>query len=71
MGASASVAHDALNKFFRFNVPVVYFDDIIMQRMSCINSGEGDVVVVQAARGFDRRQDSVDLFFNECSRFFW
>ena len=22
LGASASVAHDALNKFFRFNVPV-------------------------------------------------
>ena len=45
-GASAAVAHDAMNKFFRFNIPVVYFDDIVMQRMSCMNSGEGDVVVL-------------------------
>ena len=44
LGASAVVAHDALNKFFRFNVPVVYFDDILMQRMSAINSRQGDVV---------------------------
>lgn len=40
-GASAAVAHDAMNKFFRFNIPVVYFDDIVMQRMSCMNSSEG------------------------------
>lgn len=51
LGASASVAHDALNKFFRFNVPVVYFEDILMQRMSCINSSEGDVVVLISHTG--------------------
>jgi RpiR family carbohydrate utilization transcriptional regulator len=51
LGASASVAHDALNKFFRFNVPVIYFEDIIMQRMSCMNSGEGDVVVLISHTG--------------------
>lgn len=45
LGASASVAFDAQNKFFRFNVPVVCFDDVVMQRMSAINSTEGDVVV--------------------------
>ncbi|AGH81003.1 DNA-binding transcriptional regulator HexR [Psychromonas sp. CNPT3] len=45
LGASSSVAHDALNKFFRFNIPVSCFDDILMQKMSCINSGEGDVIV--------------------------
>ena len=45
LGASAAVAHDAMNKFFRFNIPVVYFDDIVMQRMSCMNSSDGDVVV--------------------------
>lgn len=45
LGASASVAHDAQNKFFRFNVPVSCFDDILMQRMSCMNCGDGDVVV--------------------------
>lgn len=51
LGASAVVAHDALNKFFRFNVPVVYFDDILMQRMSAINSQQGDVVVVISHTG--------------------
>ncbi|MEW6997047.1 MurR/RpiR family transcriptional regulator [Colwelliaceae bacterium BS250] len=51
LGASAIVAHDAQNKFFRFNVPVVYFDDILMQRMSSINSAQGDVVVVISHTG--------------------
>jgi len=51
LGASASVAHDALNKFFRFNVPVVYFEDILMQRMSCMNSDEDDVVVLISHTG--------------------
>ena len=51
LGASAIVAHDAQNKFFRFNVPVVYFDDILMQRMSAINSRQGDVVIVISHTG--------------------
>jgi RpiR family carbohydrate utilization transcriptional regulator len=51
LGASASVAHDAVNKFFRFNVPIVYFEDILMQRMSCMNSCEGDVVVLISHTG--------------------
>ncbi|NHB97486.1 MurR/RpiR family transcriptional regulator [Photorhabdus stackebrandtii] len=51
LGASAAVAHDAMNKFFRFNIPVIYFDDIVMQRMSCINSAEGDVVVLISHTG--------------------
>ncbi len=51
LGASAVVAHDAQNKFFRFNVPVVYFEDILMQRMSAINSQQGDVVVVISHTG--------------------
>ncbi|MCE0556359.1 MULTISPECIES: MurR/RpiR family transcriptional regulator [unclassified Motilimonas] len=51
LGASSSVAHDALNKFFRFNIPVQCFDDILMQRMSCINSGEGDVIVLISHTG--------------------
>lgn len=51
LGASSSVAHDAVNKFFRFNVPVVYFEDILMQRMSCMNSTEGDVVVLISYTG--------------------
>ncbi|CNI31424.1 DNA-binding transcriptional regulator HexR [Yersinia ruckeri] len=51
LGASAAVAHDAMNKFFRFNIPVIYFDDVVMQRMSCMNSGEGDVVVLISHTG--------------------
>jgi len=51
LGASSSVAHDALNKFFRFNIPVSCFDDVVMQRMSCINSSEGDVIVLISHTG--------------------
>lgn len=58
-GASAAVAHDAMNKFFRFNVPVAYFDDVVMQRMSCMNSGEGDVVVLISHTG--RTKTMVDM----------
>ena len=59
LGASASVAHDAQNKFFRFNVPVVCFDDIVMMRMSCINSNDGDVVVFFSHTG--RTKSLVEL----------
>ena len=51
LGASASVAHDAMNKFFRFNIPITCFDDIVMQRMSCINCTEYDVVVLISHTG--------------------
>ncbi|OIN12928.1 MurR/RpiR family transcriptional regulator [Oceanisphaera psychrotolerans] len=51
LGASSAVAHDAMNKFFRFNVPVLCFDDVVMMRMSCINSTEGDVVVLISHTG--------------------
>ncbi|MCZ4141731.1 transcriptional regulator HexR, partial [Escherichia coli] len=43
LGSSAAVAHDAMNKFFRFNVPVIYSDDIVLQRMSCMNCDDDDV----------------------------
>lgn len=59
LGASAAVAHDAMNKFFRFNVPVIYSDDIVMQRMSCMNSGEGDVIVLISHTG--RTKSLVEL----------
>ncbi|MCD1125816.1 MurR/RpiR family transcriptional regulator [Jinshanibacter sp. LJY008] len=58
-GASSVVAHDAMNKFFRFNVPVIYFDDIVMQRMSCMNSNQGDVVVLISHSG--RTKSLVEL----------
>ncbi|KRW58290.1 transcriptional regulator [Aeromonas allosaccharophila] len=51
LGASSAVARDAQNKFFRFNIPVVSFEDIVMMRMSCINSSEGDVVVLISHTG--------------------
>ncbi|PSJ37476.1 MurR/RpiR family transcriptional regulator [Zobellella taiwanensis] len=51
LGASSAVAHDAMNKFFRFNVPVLCFDDVVMMRMSCIASSEGDVVVLISHTG--------------------
>lgn len=51
LGASASVAKDALNKFFRFNIPVSCFDDVVMQKMSSINSSDGDVIVLISHTG--------------------
>lgn len=51
LGSSAVVAHDAANKFFRFNIPVVYFDDVIMQRIYCINCRDSDVVVLISHTG--------------------
>lgn len=50
-GACAAVAHDAMNKFLRFNIPVIYSDDIVMQRMSCMNCCEEDVVVLISHTG--------------------
>ncbi|MGL4268613.1 MAG: MurR/RpiR family transcriptional regulator [Plesiomonas sp.] len=51
LGSSAAVAHDAMNKFFRFNVPVLWFDDVVMQRMSCMNVNENDVIVLISHTG--------------------
>lgn len=50
-GASAAVAHDAMNKFFRFNLPVIYSDDVVLQRMSCMNCTPQDVVVLISHTG--------------------
>lgn len=59
LGASASVAHDAQNKFFRFNIPIICFNDIVMQKICCINSTDGDVVVVISHTG--RTKSLVDI----------
>lgn len=59
LGASASVAQDALNKFFRFNVPVSCSSDVVMMRMSCILSTEDDVVVLISHTG--RTKELVDI----------
>lgn len=50
-GSSAALAHDAMNKFFRFNVPVIYLNDVVVQRMSCMNCDAGDVVVLISHTG--------------------
>ncbi len=59
LGSSAAVAHDAMNKFFRFNVPVIYSDDIVLQRMSCMNCNDDDVVVIISHTG--RTKSQVEL----------
>ena len=59
LGSSAAVAHDAMNKFFRFNVPVIYSDDIVVQRMSCMSCSADDVVVLISHTG--RTKNLVEL----------
>ncbi len=59
LGTSAVVAHDAFNKFFRFNLPVIWSDDIVIQRMSCINSSAHDVFVIISHTG--RTKNMVEL----------
>mgnify|MGYP002639772799 FL=1 len=43
LGASGSVARDAEHKFFRFNIPVSFHDDVLMQRMLASTGATGDV----------------------------
>ena len=52
MGASGSVARDAQHKFFRFNVPVVAYEDGLMLRMhaSAMKTGELAVVISHTGR---------------------
>lgn len=45
LGTSGPVAVDAQHKFFRLNIPVVSYVDILMQRMAASVLGTGDVVV--------------------------
>ncbi|QIA63687.1 transcriptional regulator HexR [Vibrio astriarenae] len=51
LGASSSVARDAQNKFIRFNIPISCFEDIVMQRMQCINCTDNDVIVLISHTG--------------------
>lgn len=59
LGASGSVAKDAQHKFFRFNLPVVAHDDVLMQRMVAAASHTGDVIVVISYTG--RTKDMVEI----------
>ncbi len=59
MGGSASVAIDAQHKFFRFNIPVMCYDDALMQRMVAAGSSVGDVIVLISYTG--RTRETVDI----------
>lgn len=59
MGGSASVALDAQHKFFRFNTPVMAYDDALMQRMVAAGCASGDVIVVISYTG--RTRETVEI----------
>ncbi|MCM0611668.1 MurR/RpiR family transcriptional regulator [Marinobacter sediminum] len=59
MGGSASVALDAQHKFFRFNIPVMVYDDALMQRMVAAGANVGDVIVLISYTG--RTRETVDI----------
>ncbi|MCV2403937.1 transcriptional regulator HexR [Marinomonas sp. C2222] len=51
LGASGSVALDAHHKFFRLNMPVVAYTDILVQRMAAAGAHSGDVIVIISYTG--------------------
>lgn len=59
LGASAPVAIDAQHKFFRLNIPVAAYEDILMQRMLAASARTGDVFVFISYTG--RTQELVDI----------
>ena len=59
LGASAAVAIDAQNKFFRFNLPVTAQMDVLMQRMLASVAHTGDLFVVISYTG--RTRDLVEV----------
>ncbi|WP_434986534.1 MurR/RpiR family transcriptional regulator [Vreelandella zhaodongensis] len=59
LGASGAVAQDAQHKFFRFNLPVIAYVDVLMQRMVAAACHTGDVVVIISYTG--RTRELVDI----------
>ena len=59
MGGSAPVAIDAQHKFFRFNIPVTAYEDVLMQRMVAAAAQTGDAIVVISYTG--RTRELVDV----------
>ena len=59
LGASASVAMDARHKFFRLNIPVNAYEDVLMQRMVAAGAHTGDVIVIISYTG--RTHELVDI----------
>lgn len=54
LGASASVAKDAEHKFFRFDLPVSFHEDVLMQRMLAAAGSAGDVFFIVSYTGRTR-----------------
>jgi RpiR family carbohydrate utilization transcriptional regulator len=59
LGTSGSVARDAENKFFRFNLPVSFHDDVLMMRMLASTGSAGDVFFVISHTG--RTKEIIDI----------
>lgn len=59
LGASGAVAKDAQHKFFRFNLPVCFYEDVLMMRMVAAGAHTGDVIVVISYTG--RTRDMVEV----------
>lgn len=59
LGASGAVAQYAQHKFFRFNLPVTSYVDVLMQRMVASACHTGDVVVIISWTG--RTRELVDI----------
>lgn len=59
LGASGSVARDAENKFFRFNIPVSCHEDVLMQRMLASTGTTGDIFFIISHTG--RTRELVDV----------
>lgn len=59
LGASGPVAQDAQHKFFRFNIPVTAYDDVLMQRMVAASCSTGDVIVLISYTG--RTKETVEI----------
>ncbi|WGO82477.1 SIS domain-containing protein [Arsenophonus apicola] len=45
LGCLVAVAHDKMGKFLPFNITVFYFDNVIIQRLYCINCRDSNVVI--------------------------
>lgn len=54
LGASSSVAKDAEHKFFRFDLPVSFHEDVLMQRMLAASGTAGDLFFIVSYTGRTR-----------------
>ena len=54
LGASATVAHDMMNKFFYFNIPCNYFEDSVMMLTASSSAYIEDVFIMISRSGITR-----------------